>query len=323
MSDSIAQILIDEISPSLREAFTLRHLDSSNPDFRFSAEFWWQLWLVPKSKNSPTLVYECDENMNFADNGRSWLVDEDNREWYEIELDTPDWGWEEIPYTVSRIAREDIVIYKPSEMHPSTEFYVLFELDIPNPGWNATQIRRFKRWDWCFPEVLFTSGMQKDLRGGTLHESVSPYLVQFFDELNRITLKNFNLKIIDGDMTNGKVALIPQNSECLPLQLLVCGGRPLDLLTGGGMSFSSSEILARMEGNSVTSALPWLTNSEKMIFERCIRWILAGAIAIRRSPQDHSTIMLTPDQILPTGKGLKVEMAPNEWWQVVQRWAPW
>jgi hypothetical protein len=319
---SLDEIFLDGIPPRVKKSFTTKLLDSTDPNFKHSEEWWLQLWLIPKSEGSPSLVYEVGKSLRFADNARSWLVDSGSGIWYENERDAIDWGWEDLPNTVRRIAREDVVVYRTSE--PSGErTRVLFELSRPNIEWQAKEIRRLGRWGHC-SSILRPS--RSNERFGSINSipGAGPnFFEEFLQALRQISGARFTIQFLEDDPNNGKILLTPENRGSLPLALLICDGRPFDLLTGGYTDFSRARELGYKPNNTLAKRLPNFSPQERKILDYCLSWINDGVVECRRRPNESSNVVMNPVTRLDTKRGLQVEVGPNAWWDVVNVWEPW
>lgn len=322
MKQSLGQMYIDELSPRIQQAFDAELIDSTHPRFRFSAANWYQLWLIPRSKQSPSLVYECDEDINFADNSRCWIFDKDTNEWHEIDGDTCNFGWEDIPNTLRRIVREDFYIFRTIE-HSISRSRVLFEMDRPNPQWNVVEVFRFRRWDLCTVRRP-TLEEESPRNFGSRQDHLDSNLLEIFLRgLLEVTGAAFSWSIVEGDAITGKIVLIPTNPRSHPLYLLVCDGRVIDMLTGGFTDFSQDPIPGVDAEDLLSTPASKLNSQERGIFYFCVRWIQDGVVEYRQAADESGAIEMMPRIRNSTLGGKEVEVAPNVWRQVSREWDSW
>jgi hypothetical protein len=240
---------------------------------------------------------------------------------------------DELNKTLTRVLREDIVLYelepqfhregrfsKIGLAHAETKVILpVFEMDRPNPEQAPKEIRRLNRWSIC--DATVSTG--KPSKMVQSRESRRSAIIDLFmNELESVTGALFTWKFVDGDMTDGKIELLPENPRAKLLHLLVCNGLPSDLLTGNNYDFYNDVADNILEFSTpLISELPLHVRG---IFDYCVSWIMHGLVETREPDAAISQLSLVRYvyEFHRTQPKIK-RYRGGPWRRVTFRWEPW
>ena len=320
----------------IRDTFTTRVASSSTPGYAPGAELDVLVWLIPNNPGSAIFVYECYADLTYEEDSRAWLVDATSGEWFDL-------GWPvnlgllELELTLTRVLREDIVLYeilKPTQRNqfmstifgrdPAKESFKLplFEMDRPNTQWVSTELRRYRRWGGC-TRVEESDYPMEALSLGNAEFGVDAILHLFIHELKVATNAMFSWRFVDGDPDDGEIELIPSNSRSRPLRILVCAGIPCDLLTGG-----FHDVHGKLDNETLADQpeiIGEFPPQARAVFFYSLKWIQFGVIQAFGGPKGICQIHFADEGVQFNKEHTKAKVYPGDpfWRKVVAIWEPW